>query len=239
MPRSKAKSALKRPAASAASSIVAAVYAHDAAPTAASSSSSSAIVPLARDQSNLQLVARKRKSFMQRVTKTVRKDCNALVKQFTGGSVERFDFKTLKPRYLTLRQESATMPRSSTTTTPLEKLHIKLVQKQSLRTKTCLAEITGTRRQMHEEHTCELAALTHLEHITVRQATEGFGARREKRLRTARIDGNEEDETPMVFNSPLSRPLFWAAFGVHRYSRLSTATKKMLFFCGLLCSGFE
>ena len=143
-------------------------------------------------------VAIARDKFRKKAAQVARQDTLAVVKQYQAG--QKVSFSMLKARYLNLRESCSNMPRRTTAQRPLEKLHRELTAGRSaLISKTTLEKMHGKKRKTIQPLECELAALTLMEHAVCRGVCEGHGASKPEPRRTASVNGNEEDETPMAF----------------------------------------
>ena len=124
-------------------------------------------------------------------------DCKKIVEKYKNGT--HVTLEQFKPRYMHLREAATNLVKTKRNArTAIEELHSHIGVERGLSSKLVVEKQTGLRADRVAQRQCELAALTYLEHKLARQVAERHGATKAKDDMLASIDGNEEDETPMV-----------------------------------------
>ena len=106
----------------------------------------------------------------------------------------------LRPRLLKLRSlcHDIPAPPSDDSKLAVDRWHEEVFSHLTIASKQCLERITGYSRKRQEESLLALSVLSFNEHCMARYACEVAGSVQEPSKRLLSIDGNEEDETPMV-----------------------------------------
>ena len=140
-----------------------------------------------------------RGQFVANVVKEMRDDWAAFVKRTPDWQDNPLSIGWLRPRLLKLRSLCKAMPPPlNATKTSSDLWYDEVFGQLTLASKQCLERLTGYSSRHQGASLETLGLLSFAEHCLARHACELAGSVQPASQRLLSVDGNEEDETPMV-----------------------------------------